>query len=464
MKNKAIILLFSLLHVVFLGLAQRTTSRPNIILIMADDLGYKDLNFMGGHNYKTPNLDRLAHHSHVYKQGYAGAANCAPSRASLLTGLYTTRHGVYTVASSARGKAEDRKLIPIENTEVLSATFPTVANLLKQAGYKTASIGKWHLSDSPLEHGFDFAFGGNHSGHNKHFSPYKNKAIPDGPEGEYLTDRITNEAIDFIENDNQNGPFFMYLSYYAVHTPLEAPADLVSHYQEYTGSGGKDYKTYAAMIESLDINIGKLVQTLKDQSLLENTLIIFCSDNGGINTISPQAPLRSGKGSYYEGGIRIPFFIHWPNAVKPYVDPLSTVSLLDILPTIKEVVGTSSQALPFDGHSLLANLLYKKNTENTLFWHFPIYLEAYNRQQDNGRDPKFRTRPGSAIRYKQWKLHHYYEDDAYLLYDLSNDEGETTDLSKQRPAILKMMQKKLAHYLQLSAAPIPTTLNPKYIP
>ncbi|WP_164108702.1 MULTISPECIES: sulfatase [Sphingobacterium] len=438
------------------------TAPPNIIVILVDDLGYKDVGFMGGNFYRTPHLDGLAKESIVYEQAYAAASNCAPSRASILTGLLPNRHGIYTVGSSERGKTEDRKLIPIKNNNILDNNLPTIATLLSRKGYQTAAIGKWHLSDSPLDHGFSNSFGGNHSGHNKYFSPYKNTTIPDGKAGEYLTDRITNEAIDYIGQQKETTPFFLYLSYYAVHTPLEAPDSLQNQYKGIKGTGERDYPVYAAMIESLDHNIGKLVAKLKHQGLLENTILWFCSDNGGINTISPQQPLRAGKGSYFEGGVRIPFFIHWPNQIQPCRDSSTLVSHLDLLPTIKEIVEDKSSLL-LDGESLWNNIRGVDDLQDrVLFWHFPIYLEAYNPSKDDGRDPKFRTRPGSSIRSKNWKLHHYYEDDAYLLYNLSSDVGERINKASEYPDILKKMKSELKKKILDTNAKIPSQLNPNY--
>lgn len=440
--------------------AQSTS--PNIIVILVDDLGYKDVGFMGGNFYRTPHLDSLSKESIVYQQAYAAASNCAPSRASLLTGLLPNRHGIYTVGSSERGKTEDRKLIPIQNNNTLDSTLPTIATLLGSNGYQTASIGKWHLSDSPSSHGFSYSFGGNHTGHNKHFSPYKNTAIPDGMKGEYLTDRITDEAIEYIRQQKETTPFFLYLSYYAVHTPLEAPDSLKNHYKGLYGTGERDYPVYAAMIESLDHNIGKLISELKHQGLSENTILWFCSDNGGINTISPQQPLRAGKGSYFEGGVRIPFFVHWPSHVQPRRDSTTLVSHLDILPTIKRIVKDDSQ-MQLDGESLWNNMLGQKNLqERVLFWHFPIYLEAYNESKDDGLDPKFRTRPGSTIRSKNWKLHHYYEDDTYLLFDLSTDIGERINKASAYPKILEKMKLELNKKILDTNAKIPNKLNPNY--
>ncbi|MFD1772109.1 sulfatase [Sphingobacterium suaedae] len=440
--------------------AQSTS--PNIIIILVDDLGYKDVGFMGGNFYRTPHLDSLSEESVVYQQAYAAASNCAPSRASLLTGVLPNRHGIYTVGSSERGKAEDRKLIPIKNNLTLNSALPTIATLLGNKGYQTASIGKWHLSDSPTHHGFSYSFGGNHTGHNKHFSPYKNAAIPDGKEGEYLTDRITDEAIDYIRRQKEKAPFFLYLSYYAVHTPLQAPDSLKSQYKGVYGTGERDYPVYAAMIESLDDNIGKLVAELKHQGLSDNTILWFCSDNGGINTISPQQPLRAGKGSYFEGGVRIPFFVHWPKHISPRRDSTTLVSHLDLLPTLKQMVKDDAQML-LDGESLWNNILEGEHLQDrVLFWHFPIYLEAYNESKDDGRDPKFRTRPGSTIRYKNWKLHHYYEDDAYLLYDLSTDIGERINRASEYPNILEKMKLELNRKIVDTNAKIPNKQNPNY--
>lgn len=447
---------------IIVGFSNAQEKCPNIILILVDDLGYKDAGFMGGVHYDTPYLDEMAKKSHVYYQAYAAASNCAPSRASLLTGLHTPRHGIYTVGSSARGHATDRKIIPVENKQNLDDHFLTLPELLKEEGYATASIGKWHIGQDPRSQGFDYNFGGNHKGHNLHFSPYQNNAIPDRSDGEYLTDRLTDEALRYLDNRPSGQPFFLYWSFFAVHTPIQAPGSLVEKYNDKEGTGRKAYATYAAMIASLDENIGRLVRYLDREKIADNTLIIFCSDNGGISAISPQTPLRGGKGTYFEGGIRIPFMVYWPEKIAAYSDSASVISHLDVFPTIKEMIG-NKRTNTLDGVSLWSNLVHKQPVGSSLFWHFPVYLEAYDPVFDQAVDPRFRTRPGSVIREGKWKLHYYYENQDVLLFDLERDVAEQHNLSAQYPQKADELKGKLSDWLSQMKAPIPKEHNPEYI-
>ncbi|RLD81810.1 MAG: aryl-sulfate sulfohydrolase, partial [Bacteroidetes bacterium] len=289
--------------VFFLGNAQ---DKPNIVYINIDDLGWSDLSCYGSTYYETPNIDRLVSMGLKFTDAYASAANCAPSRAGLMSGQYSPRHGIYTVGTSERGKSKDRKLIPVKNKTILPDSVVTIAETLKKVGYITASMGKWHLGEDPRTQGFDINIGGNHAGHPKtYFSPYRNKNLEDGPIGEYLTDRLTNEGISFIES-NKDNPFFLYMTYYTVHTPIQGKQDLIEKYRNKPTSKYHKNATYAAMVEAMDSNVGRLINTLEELNLTKNTMIIFTSDNGGLFTVSEQFPLKYGKGSYYEGGVRIP--------------------------------------------------------------------------------------------------------------------------------------------------------------
>ncbi|MEM8898893.1 MAG: sulfatase [Bacteroidota bacterium] len=428
--------------------AQETNDYPNVVFIMVDDLGWKDTGFMGGSFFHTPHIDHLASESLIFTQAYAGAANCAPSRACLFTGQQTSRHGILTVGPSERGKAETRKLIPIENTDTLSNEQFTFIHLFKERGYQTASIGKWHLSESPELQGFDINIAGSRRGNpgkNGYFSPYHVKPLQDGPEGEHLTDRLTSEAISFMR-ENKDQPFFLYLPYYAVHTPLEAKDRLIAKYQQKKQNESSDiHPVYAAMVENTDWNIGRLLNTLDSLNLSQSTLVIFTSDNGGIASISSQAPLRAGKGSYYEGGIRIPLTMRWPEKFSPrrITQP---VSFLDFFPTFSDLLDLPIKDYEIDGLSLFRSTEGDMLAERTLFWHFPIYLQAYDGEKDQSRDPLFRTRPGSVIRKGKWKLHHYVEDDAYELYDLITDPGEWKNLAGEFPDKLKELQTFMEEY------------------
>lgn len=445
--------------------AQNNNSKPNIIYINVDDLGYKDVGFMGSSYFDTPNIDALSKQGMVFTQGYAGAANCAPSRACLMSGQNTPRHGVYTVSPSARGNAKTRKIIPTKNTLHLTNEMVTMAEGFKMAGYTTGTFGKWHVTNDPLKDGFDVNIGGNHKGNpggKGYTAPYNKLPNLDiAPEGENLTDRLTTEAMSFIKS-NKEKPFFLYLPYYAVHTPLMGKPALIEKYKTKGGSGGQDNPVFAAMVENVDTNIGLLLQLLKELKLSENTLIVFTSDNGGIRAISSQAPLRAGKGSYYEGGTRVPFIVKWPNKIKAGTTNNTPIVNMDFFPTFMNIIGVKLENKTFDGIDLMPLLKGENIEERPLFWHFPIYLQAYSQEKDDGRDPLFRTRPGSTIRYQNWKLHHYFEDDKLELYNLTNDLGERNNLAEINPKKTQELYKLLSDWRKDVNAPVPTALNPEY--
>lgn len=437
---------------------------PNVIFINVDDLGWKDVGFMGGDFFETPNIDKLASESMVFLRSYSAAGNCAPSRACLMTGLNTPRHGVYTVSPSARGDKKSRKLIPIENTDSLLLKDITMAELFKMAGYTTGIFGKWHLGKDPTEQGFEVNVGGGlrgNPGRDGYFSPYNDLSnLESGPEGENLTDRLTQESIQFIR-DNKDSPFFVYLPFYAVHTPLQAKEELVTKYKGKVNSRNIS-PVYAAMVETVDQNVGKLLKSLEELSLKENTIIIFTSDNGGIRSISTQEPLRAGKGSYYEGGIRVPCTIKWPGTDMAGEIIGEPISNLDFFPTFMELLNVDIPNYVSDGKSLMPLLSGRDMGERPLFWHFPIYLEAYDPEMDDGRDPLFRTRPGSVVMQGDWKLHYYYEDNAIELYNLRDDIGERNNLEASNPAKVKELLSLLKVWLKETMAPIPKVPNPDY--
>ncbi|WP_347925536.1 sulfatase [Pontimicrobium sp. SW4] len=434
---------------------------PNIVFILVDDLGWSDLAFMGNPVYETPNLDKLSKEAAVFTTAYAPAANCAPSRASILTGKNTPTHGIYTVGSSERGKSKNRKLIPTPNTKVLADEFITLSEVLKERGYVSTSIGKWHIGEDPRSQGFDFNIGGTDAGHPKsYFSPYKNEKLPNGEEGEYLTDRLTSEAIRFIET-NKASPFFLYLPYFTVHTPLQGKIHTIAKYENKVNGNIRYNAKFGAMVESMDENVGRLLKSLKDLKLDENTLIIFTSDNGGLAHVSSQFPLRAGKGSYYEGGIRVPFMVKWGTKIKPSTidDPITG---LDIFPTITDII-KDNKDYQLDGVSLLSLLSENKRLEErALFWHFPIYLQGVNPKKDQARDTLFRIRPGSVIRKGKWKLHHYFEDNAIELYNLEKDLFESKNLVEKYPNRVKILYKELEDWRAKIKAPIPNKLNPDF--
>ena len=443
----------------------RPHRQPNIIYINADDLGWTDLTFQGSEFYKTPNIDKLASQGITFTDAYAPAANCAPSRACCMTGQYTPRHGIYTVGSSERGNAKDRKLIPTKNETILDDKHVTIAEVLKASGYLTCHIGKWHLGKDPRTQGFDVNIAGCHwgspSGGGYH-SPYKYPNCIQKEKGEYLTDRLGMEAVKFIEG-NKNKPFFLHFATHSVHTPIQGKANLVARYKNQSPTKAHNNPTYAAMIHSLDENVGRIMAKLDQLGLAENTLVLFSSDNGGLWQISKQWPLRAGKGAYYEGGIREPMIVRWPGKIKPGSQCNVAVSGIDFFPTFLEAAGA---AIPkgnvLDGQSLMP-LLTQSGTikDRPLFWHFRIYLQGGSSES---RDPQFRTRPGSVVRIGDWKLHEYFEDGGLELYNLQEDIGEKNNLADKEPEKLKALHDILKAWRKQIGAPVPSELNPKYKP
>ena len=322
----------------------------NVIYLNADDLGVMDVGFMGSKLYHTPNLDQLANESMVFTDGYAPAANCAPSRAACISGQWASRTGVYTVGTSERGNTRDRMLIPTPNRLHLKDEVITIAEEFKKAGYRTAQVGKWHLGEDPTTQGVDINVAGNTRGApSSYFSPYKNPNLEDGPKGEYLTDRLTTEAINILRQFKED-PFFLYFPFYSIHTPLQGRKDLKKKYV----NNPKVDADYAAMVECLDENVGRLMGALDELGLRDNTLVLFSSDNGGIRKYSKQDPWRAGKGSYYEGGIRVPLTIRWPGVVEPGSTCSVPVSGLDFYPTFLEVIAAKpSEGKEVDGNSLV---------------------------------------------------------------------------------------------------------------
>lgn len=436
--------------------------KPNIVLILVDDLGWSDTAFMGNPIYETPHLDKLAAEGVVFDNAYAPAANCAPSRACILSGRNTPTHGVYTVGTSERGDLKSRKLVPISNTEILDDHFFTVAEALKKHGYTNASVGKWHVGNNPTTQGFDVNIGGSLAGHPvSYFSPYKNKQLKDGEKGEYLTDRLTTEAIDFMSK-NKEEPFFLYLPYYTVHTPLQGKNELVKKYEKKINKDSRFNAQYGAMIESMDENVGRLLNALKTLKIEENTLVVFFSDNGGVASVSSQLPLRAGKGSYYEGGIRVPCVFKWPGK---FIEPKRAkipITGLDFFPTLMEILGDKND-YKLEGLSLLPFLAKNEPIkERALFWHFPIYLEAINPLKEEARDSLFRTRPGSVIQKGKWKLHEYFEDQALELYDLEGDIGERVNLINKYPDKANQLYQELKIWREKTNALVPQELNKFY--
>jgi arylsulfatase A-like enzyme len=444
--------------------AEEPAVKPNILFIYLDDYGWRDLSYMGSDYYETPNIDNLARGGMIFTNAYACAANCAPSRACLLSGQYTPRHEIYNVGTRPRGKSEYRKLKHIPGTDTLDPGITTWAECLQKAGYTTATMGKWHLSNDPLPYGFDRNVGGTHSGSppSGYFPPHRVPGLEEAPEGEYLTDRLHEEAIRFITK-NRDRRWCLYLTHFAVHTPLQAKESLIEKYENKPDGQLHDHAIMAAMIESVDQGVGKLVATLEKLKLRDETVVIFYSDNGGYGPATSMEPLKGYKGTYYEGGIRVPFFVHWPKVVKEGTRCEVPITGVDIFPTLLEIGNAEKPDQPLDGKSLLT--LFRGETDwerEAIYWHFPAYLQSYRNRTDQQRDPLFRSRPCGIIRSGKWKLHEYFEDGGLELYDLENDIGEQNNLAETMPEKARLLHEKLKRWRREIGAPVPREQNPEY--
>lgn len=433
-------------------------SQPNLIFILADDLGWTDLGCQGSGFYQTPNIDRLAREGLRVTSGYTCGPNCQPTRAALMTGLYGPRTGVYTVGGIDRFNWESRPLRPVDNVIKLPLQFPTIANVLSEAGYATAIFGKWHLGETqqhhPAQRGFDEAI----VSMGKHFNFNTSPAV-DVPDGAYLADFLTDRAEDFIRR-HQNRPFFLYLPHFGVHSPYQAKPELIERFRNLPAAAGHNNPVYAAMIASVDESVGRILKTLEELKLTQNTLVVFSSDNGGVGgyiregvkaagDVTDNAPLRSGKGSLYEGGVRVPWIARWPGSIPPGTSDTPVISV-DMLPTFADLAGTPAAKRPATDGISLVNFLRsggKSPLERDLFWHFPGYLGA-----GPGR---WRTTPVSAIRSGNWKLLQFLEDRHLELYDLHADEGQQHNLAETNPQKAAELLKKLEHWRTTVAAPIP---------
>ncbi|MGC9342573.1 MAG: sulfatase [Bacteroidales bacterium] len=471
--------------------------KPNIVFILIDDLGYKDVGCYGSYFYETPNIDRLAEEGLKFTQSYTASAVCSPSRASILTGKHPGRLHLTDWTGPDEWHPKGKLKTP-EFEEDLSKDEFTLVEALKEQGYTSLYIGKWHLGaedNYPRYHGFDRDIAATNAGAPpSYFYPYirANWAgtgwptdIPDlkeGTEGEYLTDRLTSEAVNFLDTIN-NRPFFLYLSHYGVHKPFEAKKELIEKYQDkakmiryenqdsilreknnsYTRTR-QDHAVYAAMIESVDQSLGTIMKKLEELDLRKNTLVVFTSDNGGFSTynfplpgekISYEAlatsnlPLRAGKGWYYEGGIKVPTIFSWPGVIKEGKETDILISSADFYPTFLEATGTA--LIPdqhIDGISFWEACQDNsmESLRNEMYWHYPHY---------HGSGQK----PASSIRQGKYKLIHWIEEDYYELYDLEADPGEKVDLSENLPEMGNALMEKLEEWREEAGVQMPGGLS-----
>ncbi len=457
--------------------AEQAADRPNILFIFIDDLGWRDAGYLGSDFYETPNIDRLARQGMIFTDAYSNGPNCAPSRASLMSGQYTPRHGVYTVQDSVPAEPVEHKLSPVPNNSQLDLGVVTIAEALRGAGYATGFVGKWHLGDVghlPTDQGFDFSIAaGKRGSPPSYFYPYRRESggISDlavgGGEGEYLTDRLTDEALGFIERAEAK-PFFLFLSHYAVHTPRQGKQELVERYQAKAAvmdrrrrdrAEGLHYQAvYAAMIHSVDESVGRLMERLEELSLDRNTFVVFFSDNGGHGTITAVAPLRGSKGMLYEGGIRVPLIVRWLGRVARGSSSSVPVIGTDFYPTLLAVAGIEPPpSKVLDGVNLLPLLEGDGDIETRdLFWHFPFYSDAPPSMMR-----PWRAEPVGVVRRGNFKLIEFFEDSRLELYNLRDDIGEQHNLVEQMPEKAEELREAMVVWRQEIRAPVPAP-NPAY--
>lgn len=440
------------------------TPKPNVVLIVIDDLGQRDLACYGSTFYKTPNIDKMAKEGLRFTDFYAACPVCSPTRVSILTGKYPQRVNITDWIPGRNDTPEQRLKRPAIRNE-LPLEEVTIAKALKEQGYTTASIGKWHLGGAgfePTKFGFDINIAGDQTGTPRsYFAPFANKGgqmpgLEKAEPGEYLTDRLAIEAEKFIDA-NKTQPFFLYMPHYGVHTPLQAKKDVIAKYNVKAAHGRQSNPVYAAMVESMDDAVGRVLKKLDDLKLSENTLVIFTSDNGGLATLEGMqfaptinSPLREGKGYLYEGGIRVPLIVKWPAKVKPAVTDQVACSV-DFFSTILESSGGRKPTVPAtDGASLVPTFSGAKPTARDIFWHYPHYANQG-------------SRPGGAVRSGDFKLIEFYEDGRRELFDVKKDIGESRNLAVEKPDVVKELAAKLDAWRKDVGAKMPTP-NSDYKP
>jgi len=439
---------------------------PNFVFFLADDLGWADTGYNGSEFYETPAIDRLSSEGVTFTDAYAACPVCSPTRASIMTGKYPARIGLTDYIGGVRSG----RLVPPKNLDHLPHEETTVAEAFKRAGYKNYFIGKWHLGGKdyyPDKQGFDVNIGGTWMGmpSSGYFAPYRIPTLPEGPDGEYLTDRLTEDALKCIDQAGSK-PFMLFLSHFAVHIPIQAKEEIEDGFEEkaeemglddhdaFDKSNGRKTRVlqsdpeYAAMLYSLDKSLERVMAKLDEKGLSDNTVIIFMSDNGGLSTAegrpTSNLPLRAGKGWLYEGGIREPMIIKWPGVTDGGGVCAEPVTSTDFYPTMLEMAGLPP--LPdqhLDGTSL-APLLKGESSlgRDAIFWHYPHY------SNQGGR-------PSAAVRAGEWKLIEFFEDDRVELYNLAEDIGEEDDLSEKMPKKTEELKKMLHGWQESVSARMP---------
>lgn len=455
-----------------------TKPKPNILFILADDLGCHDLSVTGSNYYETPNIDRIANEGMVFTDGYAACQVCSPSRASIMSGKFPARHGITDWIGAKTGVAwreqgRYNQLLPPDYVHNLPHEYVTLPEALKEAGYKTFFAGKWHLGSKgswPEDHGFDINIGGWDVGSPRggYFAPWENPNLPSGPGGQNLSMRLADETVNFIK-ENKDTAFFAFLSFYAVHGPIQTTQGKWAKYRQKAEELGiaetgfemghflpirqvQDNPVYAGLVEAMDDAVGRVLSALDESGLAENTVVIFTSDNGGVAAgdafATSNKPLRAGKGYQFEGGIREPYFIKIPG-MKGGQKNSTPVTGTDFYPTLLQLAGANLKpGKHTDGVSLVPLLQGETISERPLIWHYPHY-------GNQGGEPS------SIIRLGNWKLIHYYEDGREELYNLKTDLEETNDLAAENPEKVKELNEKLFSYLNEVGARFPEK-DPEY--
>ncbi len=449
------------------SLSAAEIKKPNVVFILADDLGYTDLAVYGSKYYETPNLDKMAARGLKMTYGYTCGPNCQPTRAALMSGQYGPRTGIYTVGNIDRFNWQSRTLRPVDNLVALPLEKVTLAQAMQKGGYVTGMFGKWHLGDGPKHHPSQRGFNEAIVSAGKHFD-FKTDPKTPYAEGTYLADFLTDNAEAFIRK-HKDESFFLYVPHYGVHAPHDAKESLIAKFKDKPAAGGHHDPAYAAMIASVDESVGRIIKALEDNGLAENTLVIFSSDNGGVGgyeregikkggDITDNAPLKGGKGMLSEGGVRVPYLFYWPGHIKGGRVSDIPVNSVDLYPTLLEMAGGTPEAgYPLDGKSYRNLLLEQEDAgaglkERALYWHFPGYLGA-------GQNT-WRTLPVSVIHEGDWKLMEYLEDGRHELYNLKEDVSEQTNLAEKEADKVKTLLAKLNAWRADVKAPMPTANTP----
>jgi len=461
--------------------------KPNIIFIMADDLGWQDVGYMGAKLFETPNIDRLAADGMTFSRAYSSGPNCAPTRACLMTGLYTPRHKIYTPGGQAKGKPEYmRLLVPAKDrkdkelAEKAAKEFPItsgglpgdficIPEVLKEAGYVSARYGKWHLGRNTQ--GFDISSSDGLSGRGQHSKSWYGDID--------VAENLTNRSLEFIE-ENRDNPFFLYLCHWDVHIPLAARETVVKKYQDKLdalsaadlaelkkrtpGYSEENAPVYAAMLEAVDTSVKRVVAKVEELGLEKNTLIIFTSDNGG-TTHGQTAPLRGSKGSLFEAGVRVPACASWPGQIQSGSQSDTPISSVDFMPTLARLAGAPLPSQqPVDGTDISPIFFGKQIEDRNLFWHYPLYLTGLGLKfKTPSGTASWRGFPSTSLVRGKYKMIQFLEDKSFALYDLSKDPSEENNIIDTMPEFASQLMKEITNWQKKVDAPVPSTPNPEYI-